>query len=118
MKKVQFEIGNGKVSINVSSAPCEVTLVKVAAISDEAVRVTVEIPSRQREDFMDWLVNNRFQFVMTGMSFQDEFGITRHVGQADAEEAFGWMRSTDLDLIDREHHSDALIRQSFIDQVD
>lgn len=111
MKKVQFEIGNGKVSINVSSAPCEVTLVKVAAISDEAVRVTVEVSSRMRENFMDWCVNNGYQFLLTGHSWTDEMGNCHKRDQADAEAQYGWMRSTDLDLLDRSHHSDELLEK-------
>lgn len=118
MKKVQFEIGNGKMSISVSSAPCEVTLVKVAAISDEALRLTIEVPSRMRENFTDWCVNNGYQFLLTGHSWTDEAGSCHKRDQADAEEVYGWMRSTDIDLLDREHHTDALVTGSFIDQVD
>jgi hypothetical protein len=118
MKKVQFEISNNKLFINVSAAPCEVTLVKVVPVNDEALRVTVEVNSRMRDDFMDWLVNNGYQFLLTGHSWTDETGRCHKRDQADAEEVYGWMRSTDIDFLDREHHSDAIVAGSFIDQVD
>lgn len=117
MKKVQFEISNNKLFINVSAAPCEVTLVKVVPVNDESLRVTVEVPTREREDFMDWCVNNGIQFLLTGIAVQEN-GVWVRYNQAMAEEIYGWMRSTDIDFLDREHHSDAIVAGSFIDQVD
>lgn len=101
MKKVQYEIGNGKLTLNVCSAPCEVTLVKVTATSDEAVVIVVEVPSRKREDFMDWCVDNRVQFILSGHSWTDDLGKIYRGNQRDAEEVYGRMMSTDITHLDR-----------------